>query len=948
MKLINFFDKKEINKIFFNDDTYEIIRQKIANHLKIHEKYLILINSNYVIGFLYKEKNLKLPKDFLDETPLLFIKNEDFFDEKKFTSIFTEIKYFSILDIIPNDWYDIKPINILYIWKKILKFYWPYMIYDDLINILNEKIEKNEAVNFDDEYISNILNEKITLIHEKYRKINKKYVIYTNIDMNLNYLFDQIRNADKLIYKYDNNDNYIKKISKTITDIEIIPVPKKIGIQINSHNFISKRYGEFLDENIYKRVLQLIPFVSKKMIKSSYNFKIMTKNTILDINTISKIISILSIRDLSNINNQNYYSGLYKRGNFNLYIKTNGGKIIDVILKNIFFDRDIKFSSSLIIKLFENYDKKNQKISKISLLKIKQNLKVIDPILYIYNSRKILGHILYSRRVSKHKYPISFWDDSPVYEKYIERLKKWKIQYKKEKIKNHTFKNIKTVYICFNNMNIIKSDKIYHPNKIRQIECGFYLKKKDIKSNKWYVKNYNRIKKLEKNKLSRLPKNLNILLNANRNNDNISNEPLYLLYGQNILKDNIFQLKNVKNIFDLNDKLYEKGYNIIFIEENDGNYKMHKTYFSYNLKKIIVVLITTKHHLYKRYEQINLIVSVVEISKKQYKIKKIFKKDDLIYEKMIKLANKKKIDKKNNHVHLYDIERFFDNVIQEKKEENIVEYVHINNVRFPVIPQLIDMRKKYTTKKIGLNNKKDVDKILKKIKIKIKLPILNDNKIFGYLLETEYYIFFKPEKTDLIVGMQMNISKKGTQINHIDEKYFNNEIFYKRELYWLLILHISNFISFVDIKLINNYKYNPSVDYGLMDYQKFKNKEFIDMISVCPYRLKIIEADNIKKRHELLYEIGLKITNFSNKKSMITGNIYRNLCSFDGYTSIKNQCVEKKLNISKTLYKKYINILNISLFENKNMFNQFIYNKIPIKITPATFSHDINYHFEWN
>ena len=57
-KINNYFDDKEIVKNVFDDDNYYTIRQKIANHIKIHEKYLLLISSNKIIGFQHDYNEL--------------------------------------------------------------------------------------------------------------------------------------------------------------------------------------------------------------------------------------------------------------------------------------------------------------------------------------------------------------------------------------------------------------------------------------------------------------------------------------------------------------------------------------------------------------------------------------------------------------------------------------------------------------------------------------------------------------------------------------------------------------------------------------------------------------------------------------------------------------------------------------------------------------------------
>jgi hypothetical protein len=996
MEIIEFFSKNKLKKRVFKDDFYGIIKSKISDEFDINEKYLLLFNEkNKILDFTYN-RDLFLPQNFLNEDILLDIDDDMFSDNSSFTPENNTIFFISINDIIPNEWYSIIPNNIRYIWNKIIKIYWPFLSFEEFIETINGNIlKKIEGNNIFDVIIEEIIDSESTIISENVRLINNKKHLYIIDPVDLKYIFNKIKLSNKntiAIYKEDNF--YIKKVYKHTTKIEKIQIPYKNGIQIGLFNFLNNSFGNFLDEDLFNLILKLLKSrnIRYKVYNiNTYAFKVILNNDILTISKVNKLLdgTTLFERKIDNIGNKNFYVGTYKRSSFHsnsningsiIYIKNNSGKILNITIKNCLFRRDAVYLRNFIVKLFSLYDKSIKKTDFISVKTIKQNLKIIDPKLYLYNSKNIEGYILYSRRITKKRHPIAFWSDSPVYVEYKKRLKNNNIIFSEKKIKNETFSDIKTIYICINNLRIKFLEKTTHPNNLSQVECGRYTikEKQKLTLNRWYIRNYNQIKKLDEKKLSRLPEILEKLLNKVPVVSYIKNDSsVYLLYGlkggslseiiNEILVDEKFQMTNKENEIELINYCRNKDLNIHLLHDDNDKIKIHLVFDNYEKRnKNIVILLTTKvlgNNLYKQY---NLLCKVT-LKNKRYQIEKILKKNDkgiIKMEKIYKFLEKKNINKrkKQSHPTLYMLKKFFPKIEQIVLNDNIVEYVYIlkNNkrIKFPIVPQLYNSKiEVYKNFKNIIPTKIEIDYVLKKIMIDIKeIYINNEGKMFSYLLNSGYFIFFKPIK------LQTHRQTKKWFINGSKISFKYNNIFYIKELYWILLLHLSHEINKKNLKRIKKMKEMKIVEiypflkkhmddkYAIDDYKKIKLGKFKNLIFLSPFKIKFINIKKSKALYNFLLKLSNKFVVVDNNKNKgkLSGEIYRFLCHEDMDSTIYNQCKNKKLRIdNKDILHNLIKMISVDLLNNQRRREQFIKNKLPRGITTTQISYDEDSIITW-
>jgi hypothetical protein len=841
-------------------------------------------------------------------------------------------------------------------WINNIYPYWPSISSNDFINLIKNNIEikkSNELIDDDLDKIRKIKIIKNKLINiGEYRIINKFITIEYSSNFDIYYIFDKYIPNKKYpicIAKFDENNIYIKKIKNYEYNYiyEYKNSIKKTGIKIGKTLKIlpdGKIIYKIEDNDEYDKISKLINIENKIILKNylyKYFFQIYSDN-IININYFIKSfpfsieknyknnknsISFYYKKVSQNISNKKYYSNNIKIQIGALIDIVQNGNINNITVSNINNNEDMNNIYNFLSKVFYIYNLETKnKNSKVNI-KNSTNLKTVDPKLFniTRNNKKI-----YSRICQKNKQPIAFFKNSNVLKKYLSNNENIKyLEYK-----NTTYKDKKSIFICPNknypNVTFFKnirhddghcipccskkdkSGNLFFKECIEKINIKDKLldEKKQL-TNLFYIRKYNSFKKIEDKKFSFLPNILDDFINKYNINCKINfnivalNKSCYILIGNDSLKT------NYTNEFIVNNKI-----NIIIFDYDNKSNKINIINNFSNESNIYRLNTMKTKFLFKDSEKdvYNEICKISSIKYKNYDISNIFDSNSLICKKMVKLFNLKIKYEKNESEIMKTIERYnieIKNVKQiiNNKQNYVNSLVFNDEIKIPIIPSL-PIEKIETIKTFKINNKKIVDKYIKKNCIEKYLFEKTNKFIIGYELKNnKLMIFFEPEK----INKNFNYKNKKIIYYSIDKESFNDKnILIEIELYYLYFYNISYWLNNPEIK------YNENIKISDLENEYFNNKK--DKRFVEDYSLLISKKnENIKKMNYWKKHKNMIINN--NKKTLdILYDLTKNKIIFSDYNEIeiKSNIREKmsKMKIPEKLYHKYTKLISYEIDNN--------------------------------
>lgn len=623
---------------------------------------------------------------------------------------------------------------------------------------------------------------------------------------------------------------------------------------------------------------------------------------------------------------------------------------------------------------------------------VKKMFDFIDPVLYKYQKYTSKKYELYTKRVPHGKFPIIFYEDSKILKYFLKHNKNVKtLVYKNFTIpdtnsiyicyhkhfSNFNFRNpnehpnkicmISCIANVQNDPNFIRKCKLGKPFEMDEID-----KRKYDTSNIYYIRKFNHEKPLHKNKLSFLPPLLHNLFNTDCKivNSNLEyGTSCYVLIGGNFIYslykllqeflEDSYKLKDSEEIEQWNfiNYYYEHGTNIVLLEYDIDSDKInilnHVNITSIlslldKNKTMIVLRIASEHFDIHYYLPL---ITLTNTSKKKYEKRYIFTKDDKCVQIVKKMISEIIENDYNDYINTIDLIKTGIPFVQLIDNENVVHHVLINNTVIPIIPSILDITiptKNIDDSLFNINtsakvietvkmiNKKLYDKKIQFIEV---LQFKSDNTYQGIVCKNGYMIRIKPTRTlplNLPV-VPFYIDEKKT---YKDDKIVK-DIDLKRELYYVFVYHLIHYINKSVVKNIpTDWKTTLSKLYGYdtklykEDFNHLKNGKYSKMsyfkrakiqllYPKSPLTQKIVYDifDNVIKPHIHF------IKDLSGVSRIMT--IQRNICGVNSTKTIDNQCTGKKMNITRDLYKLFLEFISIEYIHNKRRRYEILNNKPP-------------------
>lgn len=520
-------------------------------------------------------------------------------------------------------------------------------------------------------------------------------------------------------------------------------------------------------------------------------------------------------------------------------------------------------------------------------------------------------------------------------------------------------------------------------------------------SNVYYIRRFTYDKILNRKKLSFAPDQLHKYINPKCNVTNNILElgsSCYLLMGGNNNFDFYETIGSVlpkgyktyypkdpeKDEWTVINNYYKRKINVISlyynIDDDDIGIKRFISYYSLlklidTMSTIYVINVFSEKRQINRY---NVIVQLSLLKRKKQTVTSIFKGHPI--NTMIKhlistsLANEQD---RSNFVTLYDIvlmkekgisEGNIDMIQMKVGESNLITKVLIrhrekNYVVFPILPSFLNIHHEYIDnddmKAInkylpsGGSNMNDIVDIIHIFKDKIRIKsIISRNKIgtyTGFYLNNDYIIKFNdtkeyPKKIKYKIGDSIMYYDVDDIRKPDGLKYINDSSEKDKELYYVLLVHVSHFLNVRDRelkrvvsrkKLTERYG-SEKHPYFVSDYNKLVRGDIESMEYFRTIKVNIMlliernEKNLIKKINKELHSLMDEHVKFMTKgdNRVLTGDNYRKLCEESGGKSVENQCHEGKLLLVKSIYYKFIDLIARELVFNETrryeIFNNMV------------------------
>lgn len=812
------------------------------------------------------------------------------------------------------------------VFNNIVSIIWPRVSYDVFMNISTQSRRVTEKPI---KYIpKEILNSELLIADDVLLNL-RTYVGKYRKKLDLYYIFDQIP-----IGKLYKNVYYLVSGSLLLCKHPIITSssgyrePNYICIKINNNIYITDTSVRFRDKDILRFTGEPDGLIEESKYVWSAQFK---NGAIFDVREIASIIKTypedICIRDFKNIGNNNELVFFYKQcSNPNgIIITIRGRNRVIISMSNCIYENDSRYSRRFVIEILTRFAEKNKGSGRF-VDNIKGELKLFDRELFNVRNKNVDSDIiLYSRKIAHEKFPIVFPKGSKVLDQYIKDYKKKNNGEEPNMLeyKNFADPGRKNIYICPNKdyPNITFRSPNEHQNNICTVSCGvhgqndpvlykkcmsavpFVLRSEDIddNTNMYYIRQFTIYNRLAHKKLSRPPVILDKVLNKKtvvNGSQLMFGSSGYFIYGSISDSDLYATVSSVcPNIpaFKSDDKeeqwsfinhYYKHGINVIILKYSSTGMEISNLINYSCLADLLLsaktIVILEIHYDNKVYY--HNMVFIKSVKKKIYSNHFIFDKNDLIIQKISIIIKKLMTNQEQSFITLEDLLKVFPDAIQIcESNTNIVYGVVCGRVSFPIIPNFIDIRRKYIndydrspdkdeqtqTKVISIINfirgqtQKDIE---------ISNYIGYDGRYIGFVLNNRFNIYFREtKKRKLMIDMKIiNMSKKKYVTGNVD--YLLN-----LEIYNMLIYHLSHIIQ--------------------------EQTELKNMI------MSATDDDIVAIIHKIM-DPRIHIT----QKLRLSGINYRSLCPREG--SIFGQCHKDKLNVPEELYDDFIKLLAAELIHN--------------------------------